>query len=150
VRTGPPFVPHGRLVVFYDAGCGFCRWVAAALRRWDRAHRLELLPLQAAAVDPRPLVRQAAHLPLERELHVLDLASGRISAGGDALLAVVAALPAGWLVGAFAWDRPWRAAVALAYRILAANRGRLATLLSCPPETLSGSGATGGPPAPGR
>src|SRR5687768_4814558 len=72
-----------RLVVMYDRDCGLCTATAKRLRRWDRHGRLELLPLQDAAVSDRPAVAETARThPVLAELHVLDEASGRVDAGG--------------------------------------------------------------------
>lgn len=95
--------PH-RLVVLYDADCAFCTASVRRLGRWDREGRFDLVPLQAAATSPDPALRAAAaRYPLRRALHVVDRATGRVSAGGRAMLAILDGLPGGRLL------RPWAA-----------------------------------------
>jgi predicted DCC family thiol-disulfide oxidoreductase YuxK len=79
-------------VVYHD-GCAFCRRWVDRLRRWDRAHRLEFLPLQderAAALTGR--CREV----LERSAHVV-LPSGTVLAGARAFRALCPFLPGGLL-----------------------------------------------------
>ena len=118
--------PAGRLVVMYDRDCGICQATARRLRRWDRLGRLELLSLQDAAVSGRPALEDAARTyPLLDELHVLDESTGRVDAGGDAALAIAAALPGGRLVGPFRLIPPVRWIVGAAYALVARNRHRI-------------------------
>ena len=112
-----------RLVVMYDRDCGLCTATALRLRRWDRHGRLEMLSLQDAAVSDRPDVAEAARThPVLAELYVLDEASGRVDAGGDAALAIVAALPGGWLVRPIRRIAPVRWIVGALYDLVAHNR----------------------------
>jgi predicted DCC family thiol-disulfide oxidoreductase YuxK len=116
----------GRLVVLYDRDCGLCTATAGRLRRWDRAGRLRLLPLQEAASSGRPsLVAAARDLPLSAALHVVDERSGAIRAGGDAALAIAAALPGGWITRPAAAIPPVRWLVGRAYGLVARNRHRI-------------------------
>ena len=93
-----------QLVVLYDGDCAFCTASVRSLRRWDRDRRIEMVPLQAAPTDPDPVVRAAARAyPLRSALHVIDRRTGDVSAGGRAVLAIVAVLPGGPLL------RPWTA-----------------------------------------
>jgi predicted DCC family thiol-disulfide oxidoreductase YuxK len=113
----------GRLVVMYDRDCGLCLATARRLRRWDRHGRLELLSLQDAAVSDRPVVASTARThPVLAELHVLDEATGRVDAGGDAALAIAAALPGGSLVRPFRRIGPVRWIVGGLYNFVARNR----------------------------
>jgi predicted DCC family thiol-disulfide oxidoreductase YuxK len=80
--------------VIYDDACGFCRRWADRLRRWDRAGRIVMLPLQddrapALAGRPRNTLRQAVHVVLP---------TGRVAAGAAALGEVCRFLPGGWVV----------------------------------------------------
>jgi predicted DCC family thiol-disulfide oxidoreductase YuxK len=100
------------------------------MRLLDRAHRLEFIPLQEVAQWPeRPeLAAFAAARPLEEALHVV-LPSGRIEAGGRAVLEILFALPGGDLF------RPWtlipgmQHALDAGYRWVAGHRSLLARLL---------------------
>lgn len=112
-----------RLVVLYDRDCSLCTATARRLRRWDRHGRLEMLSLQDAADSDRPDVAATARThPVLAELHVLDEASGRVAAGGDAALAIAAALPGGWLVRPIRRIAPVRWIVGALYDVVANNR----------------------------
>src|SRR5256885_10138644 len=55
--------------LIYDGECGFCQRSVALLRRWDREHRITLVPFQdQAAVArfgiPLPALAAAMHLVL--------------------------------------------------------------------------------------
>jgi predicted DCC family thiol-disulfide oxidoreductase YuxK len=116
----------GRLVVLYDRDCGLCTATARRLRRWDRAGRLELLPLQDAAASARPEIAAAGRdLPLSAALHVLDERTGAVRAGGDAALAIVAALPGGTVARLIAAIPPARWLVGLGYGLVARHRHRI-------------------------
>lgn len=93
-----------RLVVLYDADCAFCTASVRRLRRWDRDGKFDLVPLQSAATSGDPALREAAsRYPLHAALHVVDRRTGRVSAGGRAMLTILDALPGGRLL------RPWAA-----------------------------------------
>ncbi|MGZ8501968.1 MAG: thiol-disulfide oxidoreductase DCC family protein [Candidatus Limnocylindrales bacterium] len=114
-----------RLTILYDRDCGICGLTARSLRRWDRNGRFRLIALQevSGSGDQR-LLAVAARYALRDELHAVDEA-GSVAAGGDAALAIIDALPGGWLL------RPWaalpavRRAVRLAYDGIAQNRRRI-------------------------
>lgn len=121
-----------RLTVLFDSDCGFCTRSAGVLRRLDRARRLDLVPLQGAALKDAPPER----LLIER-LHVRD-AAGAWSAGGAAWLRIAAAVPA---LRPLAWFAPLpfiRSLVEPVYAVIANNRHRLSRLLgddACHPGT---------------
>ncbi len=118
-----------RLTVLYDRDCGICGLTARTLRRWDRGARFELVPLQEAATsrDPR-LVGIAAVCALEDQLHVVDEA-GHVATGGDAALAILDALPGGWLLRPWAALAPLRRLVSLAYALVAGHRRQVGSWL---------------------
>jgi predicted DCC family thiol-disulfide oxidoreductase YuxK len=141
-----PAPASGSLVVLYDGDCGVCRETVRRLRRWDREDRFEFVPLGVAATSGRPLLeRLAAEGHLGDAIHVVDEATGRVVSGGHAALAILDALPGGWLL------RPWAAIPATAvaadvvYRVAARHRDRVAWLtgirddVSCPVDTAAGS-----------
>jgi predicted DCC family thiol-disulfide oxidoreductase YuxK len=120
--TAPTSTP-ARLVVLYDRGCGLCQASVRTLARWDRAGSLEFVALQEAAASGRPaLERAASHLPLDDALHVVDEATGRVWSAGDASLAIVDALPGGWLLRPWRNVSPWRAVIGAGYDLVARNR----------------------------
>lgn len=119
-----------RLVVLYDRDCGICQATARRLERWDRDDRLEVLALQVAAGSDRPaLAAVARSYPLLDTLHVVDLTTGRVAAGGAAVFAIGAALPGGALVRALGIVPPFRWFVAGGYALIARNRHALGRLL---------------------
>ena len=142
-----------RLTVLYDRDCGICGLTARALRRWDRARRFELVPVQAAAArgDAR-LSEVAEHYLLTDELHVVD-DLGRVASGGDAALAIVDALPGGRSLRPWAALPPFRALARLSYRLVARYRGALGSWLgldlvcSAPAVAPPGGNAQEGRPA---
>jgi predicted DCC family thiol-disulfide oxidoreductase YuxK len=112
-----------RLTVLYDADCGICIATGRQLRRWDRDGRLDVRPLQGAARSDDPLVAQAAaSRPLDEALHVIDRGSGRVLAGGDAVLAIVGELPGGDVFAPFAGWPHVRWLADRSYAWVAANR----------------------------
>ena len=116
----------GCLVVLYDRDCGLCTATAQRLRRWDRAGRLELLPLQEATASARPAIAAAGRdLPLTSVLHVVDEDTGAVSAGGDAAFAIARVLPGGSVVRPLAALPPVRWIVGQLYGVVARNRHRI-------------------------
>jgi predicted DCC family thiol-disulfide oxidoreductase YuxK len=129
----------GPLTVIYDEDCGVCRESVRRLSRWDRDSRFEFVPLQRAAVSGRVQLEQlAAAGHLADAVHVVDEATGRVVSGGHAALAILDALPGGWLLRPWAALPPTGAAADVVYRVAARHRDRLAWLIglrdevSCP------------------
>jgi predicted DCC family thiol-disulfide oxidoreductase YuxK len=129
----------GSLTVLYDADCGVCRETARQLRRWDHEGRLEFMPLALAGTCGRPLLeRLAADGHLGEALAVVDETTGRVASGGHAALAILDALPGGWLLRPWAALPPTAAAADVVYRVAARHRDRVAWLtglrdeVSCP------------------
>lgn len=114
---------RSQLLVLFDADCGICGRTADQLRRWDRDRRLEVIPLQAAEADTRPLIRSvAASHALHDELHVVDLADGSVRAGGKAVIEIIRRLPGGRWPAAMAALPPATWAIGLGYTLVAGNR----------------------------
>jgi predicted DCC family thiol-disulfide oxidoreductase YuxK len=80
-----------RLVVYVDADCGICAWVATWLGRLDLRRRLRIVPLQGA--QPGPDVPSRDRL-LEM-LHARD-AQGTWSTGATAFLQIAQRVPPLW------------------------------------------------------
>lgn len=127
------------LTVLYDEGCGVCRETVRQLRRWDRDGRMEFLPLELAASSGRPLLEKlAAEGHLADEIHVVNETTGQVVVGGHAALALLDALPGGWLLRPWAALPPTAAAADIVYRVASRHRDRLAWLVgmrndvSCP------------------
>lgn len=87
-----------RATLIYDGECGFCRMSVALVRRWDREHRLALIPFQ----DQARVAAFGIALPaLAAALHVV-LPDGRVFAGADAAPEILRLLPGKrWLGWAF-------------------------------------------------
>jgi predicted DCC family thiol-disulfide oxidoreductase YuxK len=88
-----------RATLIYDGECGFCRDAVARVSKWDREHRLTVIPFQdqarvAAFRIPLPALAAAMHLVLP---------DGRVLAGADAAADVLRLLPGKrWLARVFA------------------------------------------------
>jgi predicted DCC family thiol-disulfide oxidoreductase YuxK len=90
------------LTVLYDGDCGVCGETVRQLHRWDHERRFEFLPFQSASSSGRSAIeRLVASRGLGDGLHVVDEGTGRVVSGGHAALAILDALPGGWLL------RPW-------------------------------------------
>jgi predicted DCC family thiol-disulfide oxidoreductase YuxK len=132
------------LTVVYDPGCGVCRETVRRLRRWDRDSRLRFVPLEAAASSGRPaLERLAAQGHLDDTIHVVDESTGQVVSGGHAALALLDALPGGWLLRPWAALPPTGVAADVVYRFASRHRDRVTWLMgirdevSCPVESSS-------------
>ena len=132
----------GPLTVLYDGDCGVCRETVHQLRRWDRVNRFEFMPLDRAASSGRPLLEQlAAEGHLSDAIHVVDESTGRVVIGGHAALAILDALPGGWLLRPWASLPPTAMAADVVYRVASRHRDRVAWLMgmrdevSCPVGT---------------
>lgn len=90
------------LTVLFDRDCGFCNWTVRQLRGLDHGRRLRFVALQSASSIPdRPdLATVAATYRLADSIHVVR-EDGTVEARGQAMLAILDALPGAWLV------RPW-------------------------------------------
>jgi acetyl esterase len=86
-----------RWTVLYDADCGFCMWLLAALLGWDRAGRL--LPLALQRPEAGALLPEIAPAERMASWHLLSPTGARLS-GGAALPAVLRLLPGGRLPAA--------------------------------------------------
>lgn len=87
-----------RPTLIYDGECGFCRQCVDVVRRWDREHRLVMVPFQdqaRVATFGIPLPALAAAMHLVRP-------DGRVFAGADAAPEILRLLPGKrWLAWPF-------------------------------------------------
>lgn len=113
------------LTVLYDRDCGLCTAIVRHLRRWDRAGRLALVPLQEPSAAGAAVAGRVAGRPLGSALHVVDPASGRVASGGDAVLAIARRLPWGRIAAVAEAVPPARWMVGLIYDAVARNRHRI-------------------------
>jgi predicted DCC family thiol-disulfide oxidoreductase YuxK len=113
-----------RLLVLYDADCGFCGRSAMLLHRLDRAGHLRLLPLQAAGeIADAPPVEV-----LLDAMHVRDR-DGRWSVGGAAWIRVAAEVPVLRPLAVVTRLSAIRGVVDWTYARVAGNRYRISRLL---------------------
>lgn len=81
------------LLLAYDPACTLCCRMALWLARRDRQGLLHLVPLRDP--DLLALGPELAGLPLEREIHGLDLGTRQVWAGVELLRPIARRLP-GW------------------------------------------------------
>ncbi|HEX6131046.1 MAG TPA: DCC1-like thiol-disulfide oxidoreductase family protein [Actinomycetota bacterium] len=112
-----------RATVLYDDDCGFCRWTAERLRRWDRRRRLRFATIQGETG-----ARLLGDLPPAERLaswHVVT-PDGRRSAGA-ALAPTLERLPGGRPLALLAGAAP--GLTEAAYRAVARRRTAIGRLL---------------------
>jgi predicted DCC family thiol-disulfide oxidoreductase YuxK len=116
-----PAPPHReRLILLYDADCGFCRWSTAWALRHDESGRLLAVPIQS------PLGAELlAELSPDERLETAHAIGpcGRRRSGGAAAAEVLEALDRTRLLGRLARGLP-----GVASRVYGAVAGRRATL----------------------
>jgi predicted DCC family thiol-disulfide oxidoreductase YuxK len=139
------------LTVLYDGGCGVCRETVRHLRRWDREGRMEFLPLAMAATSGRPILeRLASEGHLADAIHVVNESTGQVVTGGHAALALLDALPGGWLLRPWAALPPTALAADVVYRVASRHRDRLAWLMGMRDEVSCPVGPAAEPVDPDR
>jgi len=125
---------RGPAVVLYDGDCGFCRWSLAKVLGWDRDRRLR--PVSIQSVQGASLLGDLSEEERMESWHLI-VEDRRYSAGA-ALAPMLRLLPGGRAPAALAERFP--ATTERAYRLIAANRGRLGRLFSADaPEGLRAS-----------
>jgi predicted DCC family thiol-disulfide oxidoreductase YuxK len=113
-----------RVVVFYDDGCGFCRWAASKVARWDRRRHLRFAPIRGPEGDG-----WLGHMDTARRdgsWHVVTR-DGRIASAGAAVPFLLRELPGGTLLARMADALP--KTTDRAYRAVARRRGWLGHLV---------------------
>ncbi|MBI4911499.1 MAG: DUF393 domain-containing protein [Acidobacteria bacterium] len=83
--------PRSGLLIAYDAECSFCCRVVGHLRRRDRQGRLVFFPLQNRELAL--LAPELAGLPLQGDVHAVDLESREVWGGADLIPRALARLP---------------------------------------------------------
>jgi predicted DCC family thiol-disulfide oxidoreductase YuxK len=103
-----------RATLLYDDDCGFCRWFADRIRRWERAGALTFTSIQSGT--GQELLRAVPPELRLATMHVVA-ADGRVWSGGEAARELLRVLPGGSLPAALAGafpettDRIYRLAV---------------------------------------
>ena len=77
--------------LIYDGECGLCRRWVELVRRWDREHRITLVPFQ----DQAAVARFRIPLPALAAAMHLVLPDRRVFAGADAVPEILRLLPGG-------------------------------------------------------
>jgi predicted DCC family thiol-disulfide oxidoreductase YuxK len=102
------------------------------------------MPLRLAASSGRPALEElAARGHLGDAIHVIDESTGRVVSGGHAALAIIDALPGGWLLRPWAALPPTAVAADVVYRVAARHRDRLAWLMGLRDEVRCPVGHSG-------
>jgi predicted DCC family thiol-disulfide oxidoreductase YuxK len=83
---------HQRATLLYDDDCGFCRWSADRIRRWDSRGALAIASIQSAT--GQEMLRSIPHEMRLDSMHVVT-ADGRVWSGGEAVRVLLDLLPGG-------------------------------------------------------
>jgi predicted DCC family thiol-disulfide oxidoreductase YuxK len=113
-----------RATLLYDDDCGFCRWVAAKMLRWDRGRSLRASPLQGREAEAL-----VAGMDQARKMASWHLVStdGAVRSGAAAVAPLARMLPGGRPIAYVAELFP--GLTRLAYRLVARHRGTLGRLI---------------------
>lgn len=111
-------------VLLYDDHCKFCRASAVLVETWDRAERLDFLPLSDQLAEK--LLAPMSEAQRLGSIHVVQ-PDGTVTSAGDALLAAFAELPVGsWVSDGAGVVPPIATGVKALFRGVSNNRGSLA------------------------
>jgi predicted DCC family thiol-disulfide oxidoreductase YuxK len=108
---------EGSLIVLYDGECGFCKVMLAVLLSWEKAHRLDPVPIQSARGEE--LLTGMADQDRLQSWHLID-AEGTLYSGGAGIPVIFGALPFGSPLALLASRSP--RATSRAYDWVAAHR----------------------------
>jgi predicted DCC family thiol-disulfide oxidoreductase YuxK len=113
-----------RTTLLYDDDCGFCRWSAAKILRWDRRGSMRALPIQG----PEAEVLLAGMDPARRmaSWH-LATTDGAVRSGAAAVAPLARLLPGGRTIAYVAELFP--EITRHAYGLVARHRGTLGRLI---------------------
>ena len=111
-------------MVLYDDGCGFCRWSASKVARWDRHQQLHFAPIRGPEGDAR--LGQMDTARRDGSFHVITR-DGRIASAGAAVPFLLRELPGGSPLARMADAFP--GTTDRAYRAVARRRGWLGHLV---------------------
>jgi predicted DCC family thiol-disulfide oxidoreductase YuxK len=113
-----------RATLLYDDDCGFCRWTAAKVLRWDRGVRVRALALQHPEADALLGAMQPAQKMASWHLVTLD---GAVRSGAEAVAPLARMLRGGRPIAFLAETFP--GLTRLAYRWVSRHRGTLGRLI---------------------
>lgn len=104
-------------MVLYDADCGFCRWSADRLKRWDSRGALTFASIQST--NGQELLHAIPERARLDAMHAVT-GDGRVWSGGEAVRVLLEALPGGSVAATIAGAFP--EASDHAYRFVARHR----------------------------
>jgi predicted DCC family thiol-disulfide oxidoreductase YuxK len=113
-----------RATLLYDDDCGFCRWVAAKMLKWDRRGSLRATPLQGREAEALLPGMDPARKMASWHLVSTD---GAVRSGAAAVAPLARMLPGGRPIAYVAELFP--GLTRLAYRLIARHRGTLGRLI---------------------
>ena len=122
-REAPRAGERGRLyTVVYDGHCKVCGRMVKVLAKWDRDHRLEIIPSQQPGVRERfPWIPSRSY---EESMQVVRTSDGKTWQAAAALEELLKALPKGRMVSWLFKIPLVRPLVDVLYRSFARNRYR--------------------------
>ena len=124
-----------RATLLYDGDCGFCRWIAAKILRWDRRGSMRALPIQGSEA-----VALLAGMDPARRMASWHLATtdGAVRSGAAAVAPLARMLPGGRPVAYVAELFP--GLTRHAYGLVARHRGTLGRLIGAKACSVDPSG----------
>lgn len=130
-----------RATLLYDEDCGFCRWTAERIRRWDRRGAIRLIPIQSA--EGAALLGDMDHERKMASWHLVE-EDGTVRSAGAGVDPLFSLLPGGAPFSLLARFFPKN--TDRLYRLVAGNRERLGRMLgeqacSVDPAARSRSGS---------
>jgi predicted DCC family thiol-disulfide oxidoreductase YuxK len=113
-----------RATLLYDDDCGFCRWIAAKILRWDRRGSMRALPIQGPEAEAL-----LAGMDPARRMASWHLATtgGAVRSGAAAVAPLARMLPGGRPIAYIAELFP--GLTRHAYGLVARHRGTLGRLI---------------------
>ena len=113
-----------RATLLYDEDCGFCRWIAARILRWDRRGSIRALPIQGPEAEALLAGMDPARRMASWHLATTDEA---VRSGAGAVAPLARMLPGGRPIAYVAELFP--GFTELAYRQVARHRETLGRLI---------------------
>lgn len=113
-----------RTTLLYDDDCGFCRWIAAKILRWDRRGSIRAVPIQGPEAEALLAGMDPARRMASWHLATID---GMVRSGAAAVAPLARMLPGGRPMAYVAELFP--GLTELAYGLVARHRGTLGRLI---------------------
>lgn len=113
-----------RTTLLYDDDCGFCRWIAAKILRWDRRGSIRAVPIQGPEAEALLAGMDSARRMASWHLATID---GMVRSGAAAVAPLARMLPGGRPMAYVAELFP--GLTELVYGLVARHRGTLGRLI---------------------